>query len=200
MWRRGGAVLAGAGLLALTTACGTPSAEPGSAAPSRSASSELDRFRANRVHVETAEPVRVRIPVIGVTSGLERLGRAADRSVEVPQDPQSAGWYAEGPRPGEVGPAVLLGHVDSRLGPAVFFRLRELVPGDEVLVDRADGTTARFVVSRLQQVPKDTFPTELVYYPTTQAELRLVTCGGTFDRRTGHYRDNVIVFAGQSGS
>ena len=94
-----------------------------------------------------------------------------------------------------MGPAVLAGHVDSTAGPAVFWRLRDLAPGDEVLVDRADGTTARFTVTRVERHPKDAFPTDEVYGPTTGAELRLITCGGEFDRAARSYRDNVVVFA-----
>jgi sortase (surface protein transpeptidase) len=106
-----------------------------------------------------------------------------------------AGWYAPGTRPGDPGSAVILGHVDSKHAPAVFYRLRELRRGDEVLVRRADGSTLRFVVQRTQQYPKARFPTDDVYYPTLAPELRLVTCGGVFDNNWGHYLSNVIVFA-----
>jgi sortase (surface protein transpeptidase) len=133
-----------------------------------------------------------------VDTGLEALGRAPDQSIEVPRQPSSAGWWAGGPRPGQVGPAVILGHVDSKTGPAVFFRLGELEAGDEVLVERADGTTARFLVTTLDRYHKAEFPSELVYYPTVEPELRLVTCGGPFDPSTGHYRDNLVVFAAQA--
>jgi sortase (surface protein transpeptidase) len=155
----------------------------------------LERYRAPRRDDVVAAPVRLRIPSIGVDTALEGLGRAADLTVEVPSDPAAAGWYAEGVRPGEPGPAVLLGHVDSESGPAVFFRLRELRPGDPVLVDREDGSVAAFTVTRSEQYPKAAFPSDQVYVPTLSSELRLVTCGGVFDRRTGHYRDNVIVSA-----
>ena len=108
---------------------------------------------------------------------------------------QVAGWYRLGPRPGEPGSAVILGHVDSTSGPAVFYRLRELRRGDQILVGRADGSSVRFVVDRIGQYPKKWFPTDQVYYPTLTPELRLVTCGGQFDFSTGHYKSNVIVFA-----
>jgi hypothetical protein len=91
---------------------------------------------------------------------------------------------------------VIVGHVDSRSGPAVFFRLRQLAPGDEIAVDRVDGSTAVFVVQRVERHPKGAFPTDAVYGPTPVAQLRLVTCGGEFDRRSRHYVDNVVVFAG----
>ncbi len=142
-----------------------------------------------------AEPVRVRVPGIGVDSPLERLGVDAAGALEVPADHGRAGWFDGGPAPGDVGPAVLAGHVDSTAGPAVFWRLRDLTAGDEVLVDRADGTTARFTVTRVERHAKDAFPTDEVYGPTPDAQLRLVTCGGEFDRSQRSYRDNVVVFA-----
>ncbi len=152
-------------------------------------------FRSVRTYREVAEPVRLRIPVAGVDTGLELLGRAADGSIEVPADFGAAGWFAEGPRPGEDGPAVVLGHVDSRTGPGVFVGLAELAPGAEVLLDRGDGTTVTFRTSRTERVTKAEFPTELVYGATLEPALRLVTCGGSFDRAAGSYRDNVIVYA-----
>jgi sortase (surface protein transpeptidase) len=183
-------------------ACSTGDHASASAArtaePSSAAHSHLSSYRSTRSHDETAPPVRVRIPSIGVDSGLEELVRAPDQSIAVPRDPSSAGWWAGGPRPGQVGPAVILGHVDSRTGPAVFFRLKELTAGDEVLVDRADGTTARFLVTSSDRFQKAEFPSELVYYPTLEPELRLVTCGGPIDPSTGHYRDNVVLVAAQA--
>jgi sortase (surface protein transpeptidase) len=152
-------------------------------------------FRSVRSYQGTPVPVRVDIPRIHLTSSLDRLGRAADGTVQVPSDWQVAGWYAPGPRPGDPGSAVILGHVDSKSGPAVFYRLRELDRGDDIRVARADGSTVRFIVERTQQYPKDRFPTDEVYYPTLTPALRLVTCGGTFDPSAGHYRSNIIVFA-----
>ena len=183
---------------ACTTADDTNASTAPTAEPSPAAHPRLSSYRSTRTHTETAPPVRLRIPFIGVDTGLEALGRAPDLSIEVPRLPNSAGWWAGGPRPGQVGPAVILGHVDSKTGPAVFFRLGELEAGDEVLVDRADGTTAHFLVTSLERYHKAEFPSELVYYPTVEAELRLVTCGGPFDSSTGHYRDNVVVFAAQA--
>lgn len=171
-----------------------PTAAP-SPTPSRPAATALRRYRAAREVAPVAAPTAVRIPSIGVASGLEALGRTRDGGVAVPGDWQRAGWFAEGPRPGQRGPAVILGHVDSRAGPAVFFRLAEVAVGDEVLVDREDGSVARFVVERVERHAKSAFPSDAVYFPTLQPSLRLITCGGDFDARAGHYRDNVVVFA-----
>jgi sortase (surface protein transpeptidase) len=143
----------------------------------------------------TVAPVRVRVPAIGVDSELLGLGTDAAGALEPPADFARAGWFAQGTIPGDVGPAVVAGHVDSVDGPAVFSRLRDLAPGNEVLVDRADGTTVRFTVTEVARYPKDDFPTGAVYGPTTRAELRLVTCGGDFDRSARSYEDNVVVFA-----
>jgi sortase (surface protein transpeptidase) len=139
-------------------------------------------------------PTAIDIPSIGVRSPLLRLGVAADGTAQVPSDPQRAGWFTGGPRPGEEGPAVILGHIDSRTSPAVFYRLHELRPGANVIVHADSGASVRFTVDRLEQVAKDAFPTAEVYGPAFGAQLRLITCGGSFDRSKGHYTDNVIVF------
>ncbi len=140
------------------------------------------------------EPKAVEIPSIGVRSDLLRLGKASDGTAQVPADPQRAGWFSGGARPGDEGPAVILGHIDSRTGPAVFFRLHELARGAQVTVDTAQGGRVAFTVDRVEQVAKDAFPTGEVYGPAFGRQLRLITCGGSFDRAKGHYRDNVIVF------
>ena len=145
-----------------------------------------------------AAPVAVDIPAIGVTSDLMRLGLNGDGTVEVPPlaDDDQAGWYEKGPAPGAVGPAVLLGHVDSaEFGPGVFFDLGALQPGDEVTVTREDGTVAVFAVDRVERHPKDDFPTIEVYGNTDDAQLRLITCGGDFDSAVRSYEDNVVAFA-----
>jgi sortase (surface protein transpeptidase) len=152
-------------------------------------------FHSTRGYRATPVPVRIDIPAIDVTSTLDRLGRAADRTVQVPSRWEVAGWYAPGTRPGDPGSAVILGHVDSKRGPAVFYRLRELRRGDRVEVTRADGSRVRFAVQRTEQYDKRRFPTDEVYYPTLTPALRLVTCGGEFDATAGHYRSNIIVFA-----
>jgi sortase (surface protein transpeptidase) len=152
-------------------------------------------FRSVRTYQGVAVPVRLRIPSVGIDTALGRVGLAADGTIAVPSRWQVAGWYEKGPRPGQEGPAVIVGHVDSRSGPAVFFRLAELRPGDTAYVDRADGSSVRFRVTGHRQVSKSRFPADLVYSPTLQASLRLLTCGGSFDASTGHYRDNIIVWA-----
>lgn len=141
-----------------------------------------------------AGPGRVVIDRIDVDAEVIDLGLDPEGALEVPTDFAQTGWWTGGARPGEEGPAVIVGHVDSVDGPAVFFRLEELVPGDEVTVVADDGTPTTFVVERSRQVAKDDFPTEEVYGATDEAELRLVTCDGDFDRSTGHYDDNLIVF------
>ena len=179
-----------AGLVALVS----PGA-PGPAAASPSTAVSPAPVAAEQGAERAAAPVRVRVPAIGVDSELLRLGTDAAGVLVPPDDPDRAGWFPGAAVPGNVGPAVVAGHVDSVEGPAVFARLRELGPGDEVVVDREDGTTAHFTVTGVGRHPKDDFPTEAVYGPTPRAELRLVTCGGDFDRSRGSYEDNVVVFA-----
>jgi sortase (surface protein transpeptidase) len=139
--------------------------------------------------------VRVQVPTIGVDAPVVPLGLDAAGALEAPDGMTETGWWTGGPEPGEAGPAIIAGHVDSREGPAVFFRLRELQTGDRVTVVRADGSQVEFVVERLERHPKDEFPTEAVYGDTPGPTLRLITCGGDFDRSSGHYLDNVIAYA-----
>ncbi|GAA0948848.1 class F sortase [Nonomuraea longicatena] len=149
-----------------------------------------------------SEPTSVSVPRIGVKDApIDPVGLNPDQSVEVPplDRPELVGWYEHRPTPGEAGPAVLLGHVDARGKPAVFYRAHTLRQGDVITVERADGTTARFAVDAVERVDKDAFPTEKVYGATDSAELRLVTCGGAFDEASGHYEDNVIVYAHLTG-
>ncbi|MGY1739926.1 MULTISPECIES: class F sortase [unclassified Blastococcus] len=188
-------VAAGAGTVAALAPEPAPAASPDPPSPDAAVASGPPVVLQARTAQAVAEPVRVRVPAIGVDTGLERLGLDGAGALQTPADHGRAGWFTGGPAPGDVGPAVLAGHVDSTAGPAVFWRLRELAPGDEVLVDRADGTTARFTVTRVERHPKDAFPTDAVYGPTPDAQLRLVTCGGEFDRSQRSYRDNVVVFA-----
>jgi len=152
-------------------------------------------FHSVRTYDQPALPVRLQIPAIDVSTPLVKLGRLPDGSLEVPKDWDTAGWYDKGPRPGQPGPAVILGHVDSQTGPAVFYQLRALRPGDTVRVGLADGRVLVFRVQRVQRYPKDEFPTEAVYFPTLNRELRLITCGGEFDYAARSYRDNIVVYA-----
>jgi hypothetical protein len=140
-------------------------------------------------------PARLEIPAIGVSTPLDRLGLAADGTLEVPVDFGRAGWFSGGTLPGQQGPAVIAGHVDSRSGPAVFYRLRELRTGDTVEVERADGVRLRFAVETLARYRKSALPTAAVFGPVAWPALRLITCGGTFDRDRGSYRDNLVVYA-----
>ncbi|MFC5747468.1 class F sortase [Actinomadura rugatobispora] len=145
-------------------------------------------------------PVRVDVPSLGVRAPLVRLGLEPDGSVQVPaaDRPGEAGWYDGGPTPGERGPAVLLGHVDSAKGAAVFYELGRLRPGHRIEVGRADGRVAVFTVESVERVPKDRFPTRRMYGPIGHAGLRLVTCGGSFDKDRRSYQDNIIVYASQT--
>ena len=147
--------------------------------------------------VQVARPVSLTIPLIGVKTNLITLGLAAGGAMQVPSTSTVAGWFTGSPRPGAVGSSIIVGHVDSKSGPGIFFRLPELKKGDDVYVKRSDGTTAEFRVTEVQEYPKDQFPTETVFGPTPDAELRLITCGGTFDSVTGHYLSNIIVYASQ---
>jgi sortase (surface protein transpeptidase) len=146
-----------------------------------------------------ARPVSVAVPAIGVRSSLVGLRLDAGNELEVPADPQQAGWFAGGTVPGQPGPAVIAGHVDSYRGPGVFFRLRELAPGDTVAIGLSSGRSERFQVVSVDRYPKDRFPTQDVYGPTPAPELRLVTCGGSFDHTARSYRDNIIVYAALVG-
>jgi hypothetical protein len=157
-------------------------------------------YRRRAVVVDAPLPAAIDIPRIGVHAALVPTGLSADGSLAPPPDFATASWYTGAPKPGETGPAIVLGHVDSRRGPAVFFRLRELVPGDTIAVGRADGSSVAFVVQRVVQAPKRVFPTGDVFAATPDPELRLVTCGGDFDGRLRSYVDNVIVFATRAGS
>jgi len=146
--------------------------------------------------LNASAPVKIDIPSIGVsTRNIVELGLNADGSLEAPKDFSSVGWYTSGPSPGELGPAILTGHVDSHSGPAIFFRLGALRPGARVRISRNDGSTATFSIDQVRRFPKTGFPTALVYGSTSRAELRLITCGGSFDPARGHYVDNIIAFA-----
>jgi Sortase domain len=142
-----------------------------------------------------ARPVSLVIPSIGVSTTLVHLGLTAAGTLQVPSSTSVAGWYTGSARPGAIGSAVIAGHIDSVTGPGVFFRLRLMHRGERIYVRRANGSVAVFGVTEVRSYLKSRFPTEAVYGPQPDAELRLITCGGTFDYATGHYLNNVIVFA-----
>jgi LPXTG-site transpeptidase (sortase) family protein len=145
--------------------------------------------------VHAARPVALIIPAIGVRTGLIRLKLTKGGALEVPASTSVAGWYTGSSPPGALGPAVIVGHVDSRTGPGIFFRLNKLRAGDRIYVRRADGTIVAFRVTSVQVYRKDQFPTVAVYGPAPDAELRLITCGGVFDRSLRSYLSNIVVYA-----
>ena len=147
----------------------------------------------------TARPVWLTVPAIGVRAAVVDLGLNPDGTLQVPASTTVAGWYTGSPRPGAIGSAVIAGHVDSRSGPAVFFWLRTIRPGERVYVGRADGTMAVFTVTSVRMYAKDEFPAAAVYGPVPDAELRLITCGGTFDESLRTYLSNVVVYARLTG-
>ena len=171
-----------------------PSSRPVPSPTSRPVPSSTSGPAVEAAPLARSTPVRVRIAAIGVDSGLMDLGLRADGSLEVPPSGFPAGWYTGGPTPGELGPAIIAGHIDWN-GPGVFYNLHNLKPGDQVTVTRADGSRPAFRVTRVAQFPKDQFPTKLVYGNIDHAGLRLITCGGSFNSQSGHYEDNIVVFA-----
>jgi sortase (surface protein transpeptidase) len=142
-----------------------------------------------------AAPVSLTIPLIGVKTNLITLGLATDGELQVPTSIRVAGWYTGSPRPGSIGSAIIVGHIDGQGGSGVFFRLRTLSAGDKIYVKRSDGTLAEFRVTSVQSYLKDHFPTQEVYGPVPDAELRLITCGGAIDYATHHYLSNLVVYA-----
>ena len=147
------------------------------------------------VVMAASRPLAVEIPAIDVDSELMELGLRDDGTMEVPPGAFPAGWFSGAPTPGELGPAVIAGHIDWVTGPGVFARLGSMAVGDEIRVRRADGTVAVFRTVQVARFPKDQFPTDLVYGNIDHAGLRVISCGGDFDDRTGHYEDNIVVFA-----
>ena len=174
---------AAAGVAALPAPTGPIVAPPQSAAASK----------------PIAAPVALTIPLIGVQTNLITLGLTSAGALQVPSSTAVAGWYTGSPRPGAIGSSIIIGHIDSINVPGVFFRLHELTRGDKVYVKRADGTLVEFRVTSVQSYLKDDFPTEDVYGPVPDAELRLITCGGAFDPATRHYLSNTVVYATEVG-
>jgi|SRR5579859_3052363 len=148
-----------------------------------------------------AAPVSLTIPLIGVQTNLMTLGLGSNGELQVPplSSASVAGWYTGSPRPGAIGSSIIVGHVDTKSLPAVFYRLNTLTRGDKIYVKRADGTLVEFRVTSVQTYLKDHFPTETVYGPVPDPELRLITCGGTWDAATHHYLSNIVVYATEVG-
>jgi hypothetical protein len=193
-----GLLAAGVGTAGLLAASGSPAApvrwaarpSPIPAPPGRTvAPALLATVR------QTARPVWLAVPAIGLRTRLVDLGLNQNGTLQVPASTTVAGWFTGSPRPGAVGPAIIAGHVDSRTGPAVFFWLRNLRPGERIYVGRADGTLAVFTVISVRMYSKDQFPTAAVYGPVPDPELRLITCGGVFDESLRSYLSNVVVYA-----
>jgi hypothetical protein len=167
-------------------------------APAASAAGTTGSPAPKTLSVRKSPPVSVSIPAIGVTSSLLHLGLNTDGTLQVPSLTTSASlaaWYKYSVTPGQVGASVIEGHVDNYRGPAVFYRLGALRPGNQVDVRLADGVTAVFRVTGVREYPKDKFPAQAIYGPTSYAALRLITCGGDFDYATGHYLSSIVVFA-----
>lgn len=186
----GASALLGSGPTALTpsarpparTAIGTPAVPRAADGPSTGAA-------------PAALPLRIRIPGIGVDSALTDLQVQPDGHLAAPKNPEQIGWWSDGPHPGDPGAAVIVGHLDSRTGPAAFYGLSSLHPGDTVSIERADRSQVGFTVQALRQYDKDAFPDSEVYATGGPPQLRLITCGGSYDREQHEYRDNLVVYA-----
>ena len=193
-----GALLIAAGAAALGVAVGAQVHAP---QPSKSAAGVIGS--ASGPSLPRSLPVSVEIPAIGVDSKLLHLGLNSNGTIQVPSLKTSshlAAWYKYSSTPGQIGSAVIEGHVDSTQGPAVFFRLGALRPGDTINVTLADGVTAIFRVTGVREYVKSRFPTKAIYGATDFAALRLITCGGAFDYATGHYLSSTVVFASLTSS
>jgi hypothetical protein len=181
----------------------TPVLRPAAVPRSVRSAAQLQRVRQQRdiaqARKAVAPPVRIAVPTLDIRRRLIGLRVQPDRSLEVPESYEDVGWWRDGPAPGAEGAAVIVGHVDSTSGPAVFYELSSLERGAPVRVRRADGTSVTFRVDRIESFPKNDFPSRRVYRTTGRPALHLVTCGGNFDYETGHYRDNVVVFAYATG-
>ena len=191
-------------LSVMLVSCASPSrtdaAGDRAASPTTNASRAIPDKSSQSTSTDTVNgtsirPLRLRIPSIGVDTRLETLGVTRLGRLRPPVDPQRAGWFPGSAVPGELGPAVVAGHRDSRVGPAVFWHLTDLRLGDSVIVTRSDGATVRFEVAQIRRVPRANFPTEQVYGATPDRMLRLITCGGLYDHVHGRYLDNVLVVA-----
>jgi hypothetical protein len=188
-------LLVGAGTLAMGVRGGDHALPP--PVPSAAAERAVVSTPPEVVALSTARsvPVSLHIPAIGLSVPLSILGLNADGSVQVPDNIVQPGWFGLGPTPGQLGSAVILGHVDNYTGPGVFFELRTLAAGDRVDVTLTDGVTAEFSVSSVAMYSKPEFPAARVYQSHGSSALQLVTCGGIFDHQTGSYLSNVVVYS-----
>ena len=155
-------------------------------APSGSSKAGTTTAMMKMTPLKRSRPIRLTIPALGIQ---------ADHQVMVPRTTHTPGWYIDGPAPGQMGSAVILGHVDSYIGPGVFFELKTMKAGDVIEVRLADGEVTHFVVTKVVEYSKTTFPDRLVYGTHHNESLQLVTCGGAFDHATGHYLSNVVVYS-----
>jgi sortase (surface protein transpeptidase) len=195
----GGRGLVAATLAVTLAACGTSPAETPPAAPPAATESAQTVATPEAPSAKDGRPLptNVRIPKISAESSLIAVGLDASRAIEVPSvdQPMQAAWYKHSQVPGDPGPSILLGHVDGKQKPGIFYKLGQLKVGDEIFVKRADGKELRFVASRTEQVPKEQLPEDAIFGTTIESELRLITCGGAFDKAAHSYKDNVIVYA-----
>jgi Sortase domain len=169
--------------------------------PAASAAGKIGPVAVKGPTLHQSLPVSVTIPAIGVRSKLLRLGLNRDGTIQVPSlttSADEAAWYKYSVTPGQVGTAVIEGHVDSDQGPAVFFRLGALRPGNRIDVTLSDGIAAVFRVTGVREYAKDKYPAKMIYGAVDYAALRVITCGGAFDYTTGHYLSSIVVFAALS--
>ena len=204
-----GLVLLGIGVFAQGGTLALPGPAPSAAATAAAAARGIlvTRPVAAPLSAVASVPIRLRIPALGMSVALITLGQNTDGTVQVPGDDKQPGWFRLGPTPGELGSAVILGHVDNTSGPGIFFDLRTLAAGDPVFVDRANGGMVEFVVNSVASYPHSDFPAQRVYGSHGASALQLVTCGGVFDHATGGYLSNIVVYtslikvtSGSSGS
>jgi LPXTG-site transpeptidase (sortase) family protein len=176
------------GLLALAvalTACTPTGTAPAPAEPTA----------AQATVPAVSRPTRIRIPSLNVDANIIDLGLQSDGTMQVPPDAKDAGWYTRSPSPGETGPSVVVAHVNWKGTDGPFAHIDQLKAGDTVDVEHDNGTVATFTVDRVETFPKDDYPSDQVYADTADPELRMITCGGSFDTAAHSYRDNVVVFA-----
>jgi sortase (surface protein transpeptidase) len=195
MWWVGAALALGVGVVAIVSTL--PSRVPASVVLSQSVAPPKHVAAGAPVvpQISGSRPVRLTIPAINVNTSVGTLGLQADGQIMVPTSTHVVDWYVHGPTPGRIGSSVILGHVDSYLGPGTFFYLKSLKAGNKITVDLADGTVTHFVVTRVMEYAKASFPDRLVYGSHGFPSLELVTCGGVFDHDTGHYESNIVVFS-----